>query len=515
MSITVFYANQNKQDIGVLKGFKLDMSISMDSGNNNFEVTTYIDGVELDQNYYIYAEGSEYGGIVDTKRINTKTKTIYYDGRTWRGMLESKIIIPPSGQDYYTASGNLNAVIGQLISSFGLSELFYADNTTAGASVSDYKFYRYTDVYSGIIRLLFDSGYKLKIEFDTSVFKCKLSAVLIDDYSNQQEITSDLYDFDVSRVGNTVNHLIGLGYGELKNRLTVHKYANSSGVISNTQTLTGKDEIVAIYEYSNAQDAADLEAKTIEKFQSLIGSDKIKVTLNDIDADVGDKLTVHDELTGIEAVQYVQSKIVNIDDDTVNIQHSAKTMNVGQVGLHAETRSNSLDTYPAGSVICMNSNSNPSQYLGGTWELIDKQFSSKTFNSTSLLQNVSSLITLGSLYIVRGATSITVRILFSFVNRYNSQADFNIGTLNLASLGLDSSVYACYFPAIMNTDQTITNSEVAVLTCVMASDGVVKYYCTTQAIPAGQTVYAQWTMEIPLADRLDTACDKFYFRRLS
>ena len=332
MAVTVFYADQNMQDIGVLKGFKLDLTVSMETGANDFEVRTSIDGIEMDEGYYIYAEDSEYGGIIDSKRISTKDKTLYYSGRTWRGMLESKIIQPPTGEDYYKASGDLNVVLDTLIDDFGLNDLFYADSVLTGVTVTNYQFYRYTDVYSGIIRLLSNLDYKLVIEFDTSELKCKIGAVPIVDYGENQEVTSDLYDFDIRRVGGTVNHLIGLGAGDLKDRLVIHKYADANGNISDTQTLFGKDEITAIYDYSNAEDATELEEKMLEEFQKLIGSDSIEITLNEIDADVGDKVTAYEEKTEIEAIQYVQSKIVTIDDDTINVQHSGKTVSVSEHG---------------------------------------------------------------------------------------------------------------------------------------------------------------------------------------
>lgn len=332
MAVTVFYANQDMEDIGALKGFKLDMSISMEVGENNYEVRTAKGGVELNEGYFIYVEGSEYGGIVDVKRIVTKDKTLYYSGRTWRGMLESKVIVPPVNKDYYVVSGDLNEVINILINDFGLDELFYADSTDTGITVTNYQFYRYTDVYSGLIKLLSSVDYKLSIQFDTTALKCKIGAVPIIDYGEYQEITSDLYDFDISKVTGTVNHLIGLGQGELKNRTVIHMYADEDGNISDTQTLFGKDEIVATYDYSNATSVEELREAMLEQFASMIGSDDIKITLNNVEADVGDKLTAYEESTEIEAVQYIDSKVITIDDVNINVQYSAKTIKVGNIG---------------------------------------------------------------------------------------------------------------------------------------------------------------------------------------
>ena len=330
--MVVFYANENTEDIGVFKSFTLDMQISMETGDNDFEIKTPIDGIQLDKGYYIYAEGTEYGGIVDKIRIDTKNKTKYYDGRTWRGMLESKVIVPPVGEDYYIVSGDLIDVIDVLIEDFNLDDLFYVDPFDTGITVTNYQFYRYTDVYSGIIRLLSDKGYKLSIEFDTAQFKCKLSAVPIIDYGENQEVTSDLYDFDITQVYGTVNHLIGLGSGELKDRMVLHLYADVDGNISTTQTQFEKNEIVDIYDYQNVESLEELQDKMTERFKQLIGSDIIKITLNDIDADVGDKLTAYEEITGIQAIQYIQSKIIKIDDSKMSIQHSAKTIQINQKG---------------------------------------------------------------------------------------------------------------------------------------------------------------------------------------
>ena len=330
--MVVFYANENTEDIGVFKSFTLDMQISMETGDNDFEIKTPIDGIQLDKGYYIYAEGTEYGGIVDKIRIDTKNKTKYYDGRTWRGMLESKVIVPPVGEDYYIVSGDLIDVIDVLIEDFNLDDLFYVDPFDTGITVTNYQFYRYTDVYSGIIRLLSDKGYKLSIEFDTAQFKCKLSAVPIIDYGENQEVTSDLYDFDITQVYGTVNHLIGLGSGELKDRMVLHLYADVDGNISTIQTQFEKNEIVDIYDYQNVESLEELQDKMTERFKQLIGSDIIKITLNDIDADVGDKLTAYEEITGIQAIQYIQSKIIKIDDSKMSIQHSAKTIQINQKG---------------------------------------------------------------------------------------------------------------------------------------------------------------------------------------
>lgn len=88
----LIYADRNFNDIGVLPKPELDLAFG--SGENDFECKIPLADACCDKGFLIYAEGTEYGGIVDNIGVDSKSKTIQYSGRTWHGILGSKCILP-------------------------------------------------------------------------------------------------------------------------------------------------------------------------------------------------------------------------------------------------------------------------------------------------------------------------------------------------------------------------------------------------------------------------------------
>lgn len=88
----LIYANHKREDMGILKNPDLDLAFGGDE--NNFECTVGIKDHCCEDGFYIYAEGTEYGGIVDAIKIDSADDTVTYSGRTWHGMLSSKMIEP-------------------------------------------------------------------------------------------------------------------------------------------------------------------------------------------------------------------------------------------------------------------------------------------------------------------------------------------------------------------------------------------------------------------------------------
>ena len=82
--------DERKRDIGVMQNFTLDLAYGEDE--NNFELTTVTENNVCQSGYYIYAEGTDYGGIIDGIEVKTNSGLLCYKGRTWHGILESKII---------------------------------------------------------------------------------------------------------------------------------------------------------------------------------------------------------------------------------------------------------------------------------------------------------------------------------------------------------------------------------------------------------------------------------------
>lgn len=86
------YANRERQEIGVLPMPELDLAFG--SEENDFECKIPLADACCDSGYLIYAEGTEYGGIVDNITVDTASDSVTYSGRTWHGVLGSKCIVP-------------------------------------------------------------------------------------------------------------------------------------------------------------------------------------------------------------------------------------------------------------------------------------------------------------------------------------------------------------------------------------------------------------------------------------
>lgn len=152
------YANENKEDIGVLQFYQLDMAYGFDE--NNFELELNLEDHCIDYGYYIYAQNTEYGGIVDSIYVDNGKGIVRYSGRTWHGILAKSVIIPD--EDYFVVSGEANQVIADIIEHQGLGDLFKASTEDSGVIISTYAF-RYDNVYEGILAML--KEYQGKVAF--------------------------------------------------------------------------------------------------------------------------------------------------------------------------------------------------------------------------------------------------------------------------------------------------------------------------------------------------------------
>ncbi len=314
----LIYANEKREDIGALLDYSFDLAFGADE--NNFELKTSRQKPCCKAGYFLYMEGTEYGGVVDSIKVDTKNDEVTYKGRTWHGILANKILCPDSNQDYLTVSGEANSILGQLITRLGLGDVFTASNEDSLINLS-YQFARYIDAYSGFRKMLGDKGAKLKFTYKEGMVE--LSAVPLIDYSQDEQFDDDQIALDIEKVYTGINHLICLGSGELKDRQVIHLYADSKGNISHTQAYTGIDERVAIYDYPNVESLEELEQGGIENLKEYLAEGKVSMgfdaeeTIYDIDDIVGSK----DITTGIEVTASITKKIVTINKGLINIEY--------------------------------------------------------------------------------------------------------------------------------------------------------------------------------------------------
>lgn len=402
----LIYTNAKREDIGVLKDFSLDLAFG--SGENDFEVTVSRGNHVAEAGGYIYIQGTEYGGLIDAIKSDTAEEEVTYSGRTWHGLLNSKILEPDSGEDYLTVSGEANTVLGALISRMGLGDIFQAASTASGINIARYQFARYISGYDGICKMLSSAGAKLHMEHDG--FNVIISALPIHDYT-QDGVDSDQTTLTVLKTKNKVNHLICLGDGELAERTVVHLYADENGNISRTQTFTGVDEYAATYNYTGAEDEEKLIEGGTERFKELLQQDELKIDVEEIGDiyDIGDIIGASDVVTGISIAVPVSKKIVKIDGDSVTVDVVTNTESARRITTTGEDLSGGglspgsvttdhladgavttpkiadgavtpaklsftpitpLDVYPVGAIYTSTDSTSPAAKWGGTWEKI-------------------------------------------------------------------------------------------------------------------------------------------------
>lgn len=316
----LIYTDIHRNDVGVLRDFTFDLAFGADE--NDFELIVDIGNHVCEANCLVYIEGTEYGGIIDRISVVTKDEKLTYGGRSWHGILASKVIQPKGGEAYYTVKDEeANVAIGTLVDTLGLGDLFTASIEDSGLTITDYQFDRYVDAYLGIRKMLAQFGGKLRFVFTNG--KVVLSAVPIVDYSQDEQFDNDNAEMTIEKSYNAVNHLICLGTGELQGRLVVDLYRGRDGNLAEKQVYFGIEEVVGVYDYPNAKSEEELRKSGEEKMLEMPNGNKIQL---DFETEqniygIGDIVGARDIVTDTFCTAKIIKKIVTIDQGVVNIQY--------------------------------------------------------------------------------------------------------------------------------------------------------------------------------------------------
>lgn len=315
----LIYQNKAGEDVGILPRCKLDLAYGEDE--NDFELTLAAADHCCEAGFYIYAEDTEYGGVVDDIQSDTAAGEVTYKGRSWHGVLNSKIIEPDAGADYLVLTGEANDLLNFLIRRLGLASLFAASGADSGLQITGYKMNRYIAAYDGIRKMLSTVAGKLRFVFQNG--RVILSAHPRGDYTQDNELDSDRMDFKAICHYRSVNHLICLGRGELAGREVIHLYSDAAGNVSKVQTIFGLEERAEIYENTGVESLDDLEEKGIERFKEIAQADEITASFDpEYDCyEVQDLVGATDNVTGLKVSAEITKKIVTIENDMVTISY--------------------------------------------------------------------------------------------------------------------------------------------------------------------------------------------------
>ena len=292
-------------DVREIEEFELDLAFGSDENALKLEASA---GEAPEEGQFVFIDGTEYGGVIDQASYEAgrdASSSILCSGRTWHGILAGKRLLPDSGSGYLSVSGKAGEVLASLIERMGLSELFSAASDDTSVS---YTFDRFVDGYSGLKAMAKANGRKIVMRHKGGKVEISLPPAV--DYANK--VDSDLLDFTLTSVHRCVNHLVCAGTGELENRAVVHFYADAAGNVSHTQSLFGVDEITALYDYSNANEAK-LEEEGGKKLREYQTRGSVEVDAHDdIDVDVGDIISARDNVHGKTVSAIVVKKIVQV-----------------------------------------------------------------------------------------------------------------------------------------------------------------------------------------------------------
>ena len=292
-------------------------------GENDFQIKlTYASWDDrLTIGARVYVPGTEFGGIIKKISSATNTGNIFLDGFSWRGYLAHRIIRPAAGQDYRIVSGELHAIISELVD----IPYFVVSGFNTGVTVSNYQFNRYVTVLEGIESMLSSVGYRLNIEYiqtQTGGY-VSIGAVPAGQYGDTVEYSQDsLIDFSSTDDQMGVNHLVCLGTGELKDRIVIDLYADEEGNISESQTITGIDEITEVYDSSGAERETLLESGK-DRLKELLNkksfTSEIKEVRNELF--IGDIVTGSDYITGNTVTKPIVQKLVKRENGNLSIDY--------------------------------------------------------------------------------------------------------------------------------------------------------------------------------------------------
>lgn len=295
-------------DISALNDFELYFPYSLDA-------------------YGVYIPDTEWGGIIEYDEGTTDSESLTLKGWTWRGLLSQEIIEPPSGSDYKIVSGELNAVIRDILSE-ALGGFFTVPDVDTGKSITSHQFRLYTTVLEGLMDMLSDCGYRLNIYAKKTEAGGRVQvfceAVPVTTVEGQYDEDTGLgLRFVRSQMG--INHLVCMGTGQLQDRQRVDLYVQDDGSIGKNQYYTGFLERTTYYDYNNAESLEELEESGKKRLKELAGYKKLEITdVNDQSLEIGDIVVGRHRTMGITVEKPVIKKILTIQGGKETIEYQVK-----------------------------------------------------------------------------------------------------------------------------------------------------------------------------------------------
>lgn len=164
--------------------------------------------------------------------------------------------------------------------------------------------------------------------------------------------------------------------------------------------------------------------------------------------------------------------------------------------------------YPINSQFITSTNENPSNIFGGTWELIDKEFEPKPGTKSGFTPNTAYIST-NDFYFGRNGHTLNIEFYFKLNGALNDNT-ITLGTLDFSTLGITRLTNSIKVTGYSDGGDAVIMIYIGVNGTVESVDVV-----GTDIIPANETVHFSASESIHYSQMLDSACNKFYWKRVS
>lgn len=227
----LIYTDASLRDVGVLQTYTLDLDLAKEK---DFELKTP-DPV-LQSGSYIYIPGTEYGGIVDCVESDSANHQVTYTGRSFRGILNKKVIDTTRNGVQITLHGTLTEIGNTLLQEQGLDDQFIFENADKDDEVSDEVYGlavgEHCTLYEAITKAAASINFTYVYNFVQSDRKVHITPVLAEDYSEYLSYCQDnSISFTVKENNGGINHLVCTGVDEDGKAITIHLFTDENGGI--------------------------------------------------------------------------------------------------------------------------------------------------------------------------------------------------------------------------------------------------------------------------------------------
>lgn len=171
--------------------------------------------------------------------------------------------------------------------------------------------------------------------------------------------------------------------------------------------------------------------------------------------------------------------------------------------------------YPVGSIYISSTNTNPSTYFGGFWELVNKSFIPKSINDNTMITYNETNANAATLYLRYAGNNITFRIT---VTPIVDLADTSVplGQLNLSKISITNifSTTLSSYPFTTDAGHGIALVNVTSAGAINSVEVVPRNSDTTLDTDQHALV-GIFTLTFPPEFMLDSVCNEFHWKRVS